>query len=153
MASRSGRLAAIGSHLPCWAARSAGAFTKKIPTVQAAKSYCWRTPIGGFGLQALIEVFAAVFVWLELIVRDAAIYLAVLFFPVALAAAIWPALDAWPGRLGRLLMLFVILKPVALIVLSFAGNAAVAGLSFSGGVSGSVGTILAATVIFGLGAV
>ena len=103
-------------------------------------------------LIALIEVFAAIFVWLELIVRDAVIYLAVLFFPVALAAAIWPALAAWPGRLGRLLLLFVILKPVALIVLSFAGNAAAAGLSFSGGVSGSVGTILAATVIFALAA-
>ena len=97
---------------------------------------------GGFGssalatLIALIEVFAAVFVWLELIVRNAAIYVAVLFFPVALAAAIWPALASWPGRLGRLLMLFVILKPVALIVLSLAGNAAAAGLSFGGGVLG-----------------
>ena len=103
-------------------------------------------------LIALVEVFAAIFVWLELIVRDAAIYVAVLFFPVALAAAVWPALGAWPGRLGRLLALFVILKPVALIVLSFAGSAAAAGLSFSGGVPGSVGTILAATVIFALAA-
>ena len=103
-------------------------------------------------LIALIEVFAAIFVWLELIVRDAAIYVAVLFFPAALAAAIWPALAAWPGRLGRLLTLFVILKPVALIVLSFAGSAAAAGLSFSGGVPSSVGTILAATVIFALAA-
>ena len=97
-------------------------------------------------------MFAAIFVWLELIVRDAAIYVAVLFFPAALAAAIWPALAGWPGRLGRLLMLFVILKPVALIVLSLAGNAAAAGLSFGGGVSGSVGTILAAIVIFALAA-
>jgi hypothetical protein len=125
----------------------------------ATAAAAWGTSgFGGFGssalamLIALVEVFAALFVWLELIVRDAAIYLAVLFFPAALAAAIWPALAAWPGRLGRLLMLFVILKPVALIVLSFAGNAAVAGLSFSGGVSGSVGTILAATVIFALAA-
>jgi len=114
---------------------------------------------GGFGSSALamliatVEVFAAVFVWLELIVRNAAIYIAVLFFPAALAAAIWPALASWPTRLGRLLMLFVILKPVVLIVLSLAGNAAAAGLSFgSGGVSGSVGTILAAIVIFALAA-
>ncbi len=114
---------------------------------------------GGFGSSALamviavVEVFAALSVWLELIVRGAAIYLAVLFFPVVLAAAIWPALASWPGRLGRLLLLFVVLKPVAIIVLSFAGNAAAAGLSFgAGGVSGSVGTILAATVILGLAA-
>ena len=49
-------------------------------------------------------------------------------------------------------MLFVILKPVTLIVLSLAGNAAAAGLSFGSGVSGSVGTILAAIVIFALAA-
>ena len=112
-------------------------------TFWATVAHAWGSGgFGGFGssalamLIALIEVFAAIFVWLELIVRDAAIYVAVLFFPAALAAAIWPALAAWPGRLGRLLMLFVILKPVALIVLSFAGNAAAAGLSFSGGVLG-----------------
>jgi hypothetical protein len=113
---------------------------------------------GGFGssalamLIALVEVFAAVFVWLELIVRNAAIYVAVLLFPVALAAAIWPALGAWPARLGRLLLLFVILKPLTLIVLSLAGAAAAAGLSFGGGVQGSVGTILSAVVIFALAA-
>jgi hypothetical protein len=126
----------------------------------ATVAHAWgASGFGGFGssalamLIALVEVFAAIFVWLELIVRNAAIYVAVLFFPAALAAAIWPALSAWPGRLGRLLLLFVILKPVALIVLSLAGNAAAAGLSFSsGGVSGSVGTILAATVIFALAA-
>ncbi len=94
-------------------------------TFWATVAHAWGTSgFGGFGssalatLIALVEVFAAMFVWLELIVRDAAIYIAVLFFPVALAASIWPALGSWPGRLGRLLLLFVILKPVALIVLS-----------------------------------
>lgn len=122
-------------------------------------AHAWGTSgFGGFGSSALamliagIEVFAAVFVWLELIARSAAIYLAVLFFPASLAAAIWPALAGWPGRHGRLLMLFVILKPVALIVLSLAGSAAAAGLSFGDGVSRSVGTILAAIVIFALAA-
>ncbi len=103
-------------------------------------------------LIALIELFAAVFVWLELIVRGAAIYVAVMFFPVVLAGSIWPALSSWTGRLGRLLLLFVVLKPVALIVLSLAGNAAAAGLSFGVGIPASVGTILAATVIFALAA-
>ncbi len=128
-------------------------------TFWATAAHAWGTGgFGGFGssalatLIALVEVFAALFVWLELIVRDAAIYIAVLFFPVVLAASIWPALASWPGRLGRLLLLTVILKPVAVIVLCLAGSAAAAGLSFGGGVSGSVGTILAAVVIFGLAA-
>jgi hypothetical protein len=113
---------------------------------------------GGFGssalaaLIALVEVFGALFVWLELIVRSAVIYIAVLFFPVALAASIWPSLAGWTGRLGRLLLLFVMLKPVTLIVLSLAGNAAASGLSLNGGASASVGTILAAVVIFALAA-
>jgi hypothetical protein len=113
---------------------------------------------GGFGssmlaaLIALVEVIGALAVWLELIVRNAAIYIAVLFFPVALAAGIWRPLAGWPGRLGRLLLLFVMLKPVALIVLSLAGNAAAAGISGSAGVAASIGTILAGVVIFALAA-
>jgi hypothetical protein len=125
----------------------------------ATVAHAWgQDGFGGFGssalamLIALVEVFAAIFVWLELVVRAAAIYVAVLFFPAALAAAIWPALHAWPARLGRLLLLFVILKPVALIVLSLAGNAAAAGLSLQNGLPGSVGDILAATVIYALAA-
>lgn len=125
----------------------------------SAVAHAWGAHgFGGFGssalamLIALVEVFAAICVWLELIVRAGAIYVAVLLFPVALAAAIWPALGAWPGRLGRLLLLLVILKPVALVVLSLAGGAAAGGLSLAGGVPASVGTILAATVIFALAA-
>jgi hypothetical protein len=138
---------------------SSAVITSSPHTFWATVTHAWGTHgFGGFGSSALatliaaIEVFAAVFVWLELIVRNAAIYVAVLFFAATLAAAIWPALASWPGRLGRLLMLFVILKPVALIVLSLAGNAAATGLSFGSGVSGSVGTILAAIVIFALAA-
>ncbi len=125
----------------------------------ASLGHAWGTKgWGGFGSSALaavialIEVFAGVLVWLELIVRNAAIYILPLFFAATLAAAIWPVLSAWPGRLGRLLLLLVALKPVVLVVLSFAGSAAAAGLSFSSGVSGSVGTILAAIVIFALSA-
>jgi hypothetical protein len=101
---------------------------------------------------AIIHVIAGVMVWLELAVRNAAIYLAVLFLPVALAASIWPNLAGWTSRLGRLLFLFVILKPVTLIVLAFAGNAALAGLSLNGSFASSTGTIIAAITIFALAA-
>ena len=113
---------------------------------------------GGFGssalamLMAILQVIAGVMVWLELAVRNAAIYLAVLFFPVALAASIWPTLAGWTSRLARLLFLFVILKPVVLIVLAFAGNAALAGLSLNGGLASSAGTVIAAITIFALAA-
>jgi hypothetical protein len=122
-------------------------------------AHAWGTTgFGGFEssalatLIALVEVLAAIFVLLELIVRDAGLYVAVLFFPVVLAASIWPALSPWTGRLARIELLLIVLKPVALIVLCLAGSAAAAGLSFSGGISGSVGTILVAIVIFALAA-
>jgi type IV secretion system protein TrbL len=138
---------------------SSAVLTGSPHTFWATVAHAWGAHgFGGFGssalatLIALVEVVAGVFVWLELIVRGAVIYVDVLFFAAALAAGIWPALASWPGRLARLLLLFVILKPVALIVLSLAGGAAAAGLSFGGGVTGSVGTILAAIVIFALAA-
>jgi hypothetical protein len=138
---------------------SSAVLTSSPHTFWMTVSHAWGTSgFGGFGSSALamliafVEVLAGIFVWLELIVRNAGIYVAVLFFPITLAAAIWPALGSWPGRLSRLLLLFVILKPVVLIVLSLAGNAAAAGLSFSSGVSSSVGAILAAIVIFALAA-
>ena len=113
---------------------------------------------GGFGssalamLMAIVQLIAGVLVWLELAVRNAAIYLTVLFFPVALAASIWPTLAGWTSRLVRLLFLFVILKPVVLVVLAFAGNAALAGLALHGGLASSAGTIIAAITIFALAA-
>ena len=71
---------------------------------------------------------------------------------MALAASIWPSLAGWTSRLARLLFLFVILKPVTLIVLAFAGNAALAGLSLNGTFASSAGTIIAAITIFALAA-
>jgi hypothetical protein len=103
-------------------------------------------------LMAILQVIAGVIVWLELAVRNAAIYLTVLFFPVALAASIWPTLSGWTSRLARLLFLFVILKPVVLIVLAFAGNAALAGLSLNGSLPSSAGTVITAITIFALAA-
>jgi hypothetical protein len=128
-------------------------FFRTLSGAWAAKGF------GGFGsaalafLVALFQVIAALFVWLELLVRDAAIYVAVLFFPVALAAGIWPALRQWVRRLSMLLLMFVVLKPVILIVLALAGNAATAGLSFGyGGALQSVGTILVGVVIYAIAA-
>jgi hypothetical protein len=138
---------------------SAAVLTSSPHSFWSTVSHAWGT--NGFaGLEssalamliALVEVLCGLGVWLELIVRDAATYVAVLFFPVVLAASIWPALSGWTGRLSRILLLLVSMKPVAVIVLSLAGNAAAAGLTFGGGVSESVGTILAAIVIFALAA-
>jgi hypothetical protein len=45
----------------------------------------------GVLLGALIVTLGALSIWLELLLRAAAIYISVLFLPLALAAMIWPA--------------------------------------------------------------
>lgn len=114
---------------------------------------------GGFGAAALaflvafVATIAGLLVWLELIVREAAIYIAVLFFPIGLAASIWPALRSWVRRLSMLLLMFVMLRPVVVIVLALAGSVTASGLSFgNGSIPHSVGTILAGVVVFALAA-
>jgi hypothetical protein len=101
-------------------------------------------------LFALVQAVAAILVWIELLLRQAAIYVAVLFLPVALAASIWPALRDWESRLARAVAVLVLLKPVMVIVLSLAGSAAAAAVT--GRAESGVGVALAAIVIFALAA-
>jgi hypothetical protein len=101
-------------------------------------------------LFALVQAVAAILVWIELLLRQAAIYVAVLFLPVALAASIWPALRDWESRLARAVAVLVLLKPVMVIVLSLAGSAAAAAVTDRA--ESGVGVALAAIVIFALAA-
>ena len=99
---------------------------------------------------AFIQVIAAIAVWLELLLRQAAIYVAVLFMPAALAASIWPSLRGWQSRLSRSLFVLIAMKPVVVTVLALAGSAAAAALT--GQARGDVGVLLSAIVIFALAA-
>jgi type IV secretion system protein TrbL len=114
--------------------------------------------LGGLGssalafLVALVEVVVAVFVWIELMFRDAAIYVAVLFVGFALAASIWPALEGTLTKLTRVLVVFVLFKPVALIIMLTGGELLLGGVSFYGGLTQSVGTIFAGLVTLAMAA-
>lgn len=71
-------------------------------------------------LAAIIGAFAAFFVWLELIMRDAAVYVVALFMPFSLAASIWPR---WMGALRRsveLLLVVIASKFVIVAIISMA---------------------------------
>jgi hypothetical protein len=103
-------------------------------------------------LTALVEVVVAVLLWIELLFRDAAIYVAVLFFPFTLAMAIWPRLSHAHSKLVRVLGIFIVFKPVALIVMMTGANLLLGGVSFFGGVAPSVGTILAGLAILAMAA-
>jgi hypothetical protein len=108
----------------------------------------------GFGssaiafLFAVLQALAGIVLWIEMLLRDAGIYVAVLFMPAALAAAIWPALRAWQSRLTVLLFVLVAMKPVIVVVLSLAGSAAAAG----GDADKDLGVLVAAVMILVLAA-
>src|SRR3954453_619152 len=110
----------------------------------------------GFGSSAIafffafVQVIAGLLVWIEMLLRSAAIYIAVLFLPAALAASIWPPLREWELRLVKVLFVLIAMKPVIITVLSLAGHAAAAAIT--GEASGDVGVLLAAIVIFALAA-
>jgi hypothetical protein len=101
---------------------------------------------------ALVEVVIAVLLWIELLFRDAAIYVAVLFFPFTLAVAIWPRLSDTNSKLARILGVFIVFKPAALIVMLTGANLLLGGLSFDGGVAPSAGTILAGLAVLAMAA-
>ncbi|HAM02487.1 MAG TPA: hypothetical protein DCQ30_09740 [Acidimicrobiaceae bacterium] len=79
---------------------------------------------------ALLVAVASLALWLELVVRAAAVAAATLFLPLALAGLVWPAVSHWCRRLAETIAALVLSKLVVAAVLSLAAGA------LSGGVSG-----------------
>jgi type IV secretion system protein TrbL len=73
-------------------------------------------------LAAIIGAFAAFMVWLELLMRDAAIYVVALFMPLALAASIWPRWTGALRRSGELLVVVIGSKFVIISIISLAAG-------------------------------
>jgi hypothetical protein len=73
-------------------------------------------------LAAIIGAFAAFLVWIELLMRDAAVYVVALFTPVALAASIWPRWSGALRRTGELLFTVIASKFVIVAIISLAAG-------------------------------
>ena len=71
-------------------------------------------------LGALLVALGAFALWVELLVRAAAVYVAVLFLPLALASLVWPAISHWCRRLVDTLAALVLAKFVIVAILSLA---------------------------------
>jgi len=78
-------------------------------------------------LGGIAVVVGAILVWLELLLRSAAVYVAVLFLPLALAGLAWPAISHWSRRLADTLAALVLAKLVIVAVLSLAVGALAGG--------------------------
>jgi hypothetical protein len=83
-------------------------------------------------LGAVLLAFGAFSLWLELLVRSAAVYVAVLFLPLALASLVWPAVSHWCRRLVETLVSLILSKFVIVSILSLALGALSSGTSQPG---------------------
>src|SRR5580692_4464678 len=80
-------------------------------------------------LIALLVAVAAFVLWIELLIRAAAVYVAVLFLPLALATLVWPAVSHWCRRLIETLAALILSKFVIVATLSLAAGAVSSGAS------------------------
>jgi hypothetical protein len=77
-------------------------------------------PLFGVFLGSIILAVGAFVLWLEMIIRDAAIYICVFFLPITFVAMIWPAAGRWARRLVELLIAIILAKFVIVAILSLA---------------------------------
>jgi hypothetical protein len=80
-------------------------------------------PLFGVFLGAIILAVGAFVLWLEMIIRDAAIYICVFFLPLTFVAMIWPATSRWARRLIELLVAIILAKFVIVAILTLATTA------------------------------
>lgn len=74
-------------------------------------------------LGALVTAIATFVVWLELVMREAAIYLAVAFLPLCFSAIVWERTAHWCRRLVELLVAIVLAKLTIAVAIALAAGA------------------------------
>ncbi len=72
---------------------------------------------------ALFTIAAAITLWLELLIRQAAVYVIVLMLPLFFAAMVWPARRIWAARAVELLVALILSKFAIVAVLGLGGAA------------------------------
>ena len=92
-------------------------------------------------------IAAAFALWIELLMREAAVYVIVLMLPLAFAAMVWPARRIWAIRAVELLVALILSKFAIVAVLSLGGAAISAGAADQ-----SVTAVMAGAVLITLAA-
>ena len=101
---------------------------------------------------AIFGAIAAAAVAAELVLREVAIYAAVLFLPLILAARIWPRLRHAGERLGRVLGAVILSKLVLVVTLAMLAGAILHGglCGLAVGIAGLFAVALAPAMFYGL---
>ncbi|MBV8219079.1 MAG: hypothetical protein JO325_11490 [Solirubrobacterales bacterium] len=74
-------------------------------------------------LIALLTTAGGLILWLELLVREAAVYVVVLMLPLVFAAMVWPARRVWAVRAVEVLIALILAKFAIVSVLALAAAA------------------------------
>ncbi len=77
-------------------------------------------PVIVVALLSVMLLLASTLLFVEMIMRGAAIEVAVIFFPLALAGIVWPATSHWIKRLIEIIASLIISKFVIIVVLTLA---------------------------------
>jgi hypothetical protein len=116
------------------AAGNAGArFLGHVGLVFGTLSLLAKAPFLVF-LVGLLTAGAAITLWIEMLTREAAVYIVVLMLPLAFAAMVWPARRVWAIRAVELLVALILSKFAIVAVLALGGAAL--GQEGSGGAAG-----------------
>ena len=94
-------------------------------------------------LVGLLVAVGAFILWLELLIRAAAVYAAVLFLPLALATLVWPAISHMCRRLVETIAALILSKFVIVATLSLAAGAISSGTSGTGDHGSGFASVLA----------
>jgi hypothetical protein len=95
-------------------------------------------------LGALVVALGAFALWVELLLRAAALYVAVLFLPLALATLVWPAVSHACRRLVEVLVALILSKFVIVSILCLSLGALASGSGFPTVLAGAALLLLAA---------
>jgi len=98
-------------------------------------------------LVALFIVAGALLLWIELLMREAAVYVIVLMLPLVFAALVWPARRIWAIRSVELLVALILSKFAIVAVLSL-GGAALGHSADAGLAGGLAGVVLLLLSVF-----
>jgi hypothetical protein len=91
-------------------------------TVSGAAAGAAEVPLFVGFIAAVLAAVAAFLVWIELLMRDAAIYVVALFMPMAIAASIWPRWTSALRRTAELLIVVVFSKFVIVAIIALAAS-------------------------------
>ncbi|MDQ6746444.1 MAG: hypothetical protein M3Z27_10585 [Actinomycetota bacterium] len=108
-------------------------FLGRLGALSGGLSLVSSSPFVSFFVGILV-VAAAVLLWVEMLMREAAIYIVVLMLPLVFAALVWPARRKWATRSVEILVALILSKFVVVSVLSL--GAAALGQAGGGDVSG-----------------